>query len=72
MTSKVFYIPTEWTVCANVEIKAHSLEEAVKILDERIEVIDLPTDPEYVGGSHVRWKPADNEKENLEYYQGLN
>lgn len=69
---KVFYIPTEWIVSANIEIKAHSLEEAIKIIDEGIEDIILPTDCEYVGGSHKRWKPTNDEKENLEYYQALN
>lgn len=69
---KVFYIPTEWTVCANIEVKAKSLEDAVRILDETIDEVSLPTDPNYVDGTHKRWKSEDDEEDNLEYYKTFN
>lgn len=69
-----FTIPVEWSVYSTVEIEAKTLEEAVKIFDETIDEISLPTDPDYIDGSFQRGIDGDGKDEqlNLEYYMMFN
>jgi hypothetical protein len=47
VAKKTYTIPVSWTVVANMEIEAESLEEAIEIAEEE----DLPTDNEYLDSS---------------------
>lgn len=52
-----FKIPVCWEVYSHIEIEANSLEEAIKIFDEKEDSEDdfpLPTDPVYRDGSFKR------------------
>lgn len=49
---KVFRIPVEWVVYDVVDIKADSIEEAVKFFVEHLDDIPLGTEPSYVEGTY--------------------
>lgn len=66
---QTFKIPVEWTVYDTVEIEAESLEEAIKIFDETIDDIPLPTKPEYLNGTFQRSCVVEPFKDVLEYYK---
>ena len=54
---KTYKIPVTWEVYSHIEVEADSLEEAIKIFDDKEnsdEDYGLPTDPEYVDGSFKR------------------
>lgn len=67
---KKFKIPVEWAVCAMVEIEAETLEDAVKIFDETIDDILLPTETEYIDDSFMRAEQDING--SVEYYRIYN
>lgn len=46
-----FKLPVTWSVCAEVEVEADSLQDAVDRFDELTDHIPLPESPEYVDGS---------------------
>jgi hypothetical protein len=47
MSKRKFIIPIVWTLGANLEIEAESLDEAILMADS----CDLPKDGEYINGS---------------------
>ena len=51
---KTFKIPVSWEAYGFVKIEANSLEEAIKIFDEKEDQISLPLDSEYIDGSFRR------------------
>lgn len=71
--SKIFKIPVEWSVYATVEIEAESLEEAVKIFDETIDEIPLPTDCDYIDDSFKRCSQETGDiEDDVKYYELFN
>lgn len=49
--TKTYKIPVTWEVYGRVEVKADSIEEAYKIVEEDKEDMPLPTESYYVEGS---------------------
>lgn len=47
-----FSIPVMWKVWDKIEVKAESLEEAIRYVKENIDAIPLGTEPEYIDGSY--------------------
>jgi hypothetical protein len=70
---ETFKIPVEWSVYATVEIEAESLEEAIRIFDETIDDIPLPTDPNYIDDSFKRCSQDTGKLEDdINYYKLFN
>lgn len=65
---KAFKIPVEWSVYDTVEIEAESMEQAIKIFDETMDDIPLPTEPEYIDGSFQRVNADEPIEQVVEYY----
>jgi len=54
---KIWKIPVTWEVWSTIEVEAETLDEAIRIFDEKEnsdEDYRLPDDPEYVDGSFGR------------------
>lgn len=45
---KTWIIPVEWSVYSDVQVKADTLEEAIKKFNEKIDDIPLPTEWDYM------------------------
>ena len=50
--TKIFSIPVEWVVTENLEVKASSLEEAVKYINDNADEISLGDEPAYIDGTY--------------------
>lgn len=50
-TMKEWNVAVEWSVCSQIEIKAETLEEAIKIAEETSKEIKLPKNGDYIDGS---------------------
>ena len=48
---KTWKIPVTWSVCSTVEVEADTLEEAMKIAEDKEGEIPCPVFPDYVDGS---------------------
>ncbi len=67
---KEWIIPVSWEMCALVKVKAKTLEEAIKYVDDEANDIPLPEDGGYVDGS---WKVSmDSEEEIFNCYNEHN
>lgn len=71
MSKKIWKIPVDWEVCSVVEIKAETLEDAVRLFDDTIDDLPLPTEADYIDGSFKRGM-QDSKKETIEYYKLFN
>lgn len=49
---KKFSIPVTWSVWDKIEVKAETIEDAIKYVKENIDEIPLGTEPEYIEGSY--------------------
>jgi hypothetical protein len=49
---KIFSIPVTWEVWDKIEVKAETIEDAIKYVKENINEIPLGTEPEYIDGSY--------------------
>lgn len=47
-----FSIPVSWEVWDKIEVKAETIEDAIKYVKENIDIIPLGTEPEYIDGSY--------------------
>ena len=63
--AKKFIIPVEWAVYSTVEVEANSVEEALKMFNEKIDDLPLPVVSEYIDGS---FKLAEHDGESDETY----
>ncbi len=50
--NKVFSIPVEWVVTENIEVKANSLEEAVRFVVDNYDEIPCGEDASFVDGTY--------------------
>lgn len=65
---KIWIIPVEWSVYSTVQVKAATLEEAIKKFDKQIDDIPLSTKWEYMDGS---FNCCDHSMEYLEMAQSF-
>ena len=47
-----FSIPVTWSVWDKIEVKAETIEDAIRYVKEHIDEIPLGTEPEYIDGTY--------------------
>ena len=49
---KIYSIPVEWAVCANITVRAKTLQDAIQFVKNNANDIPLSPEPEYIDGSY--------------------
>lgn len=70
MSEKEFIIPISYEVYSTVIVKgAKSLEEARNLVDENLDMIPLPRNPEYIDGSYKIDADSEEDLANAQDYK---